>query len=720
MNGIFKINRRNFLQIGISLSGSLILGLNFSSPEGIGEAEAMTSASYALNAFVRISTDDTITIIVNKSEMGQGVYTSLPMLIAEELECDWKKIRVEAAPVNPVYNHTEWGPMQATGGSTSIRSEWERFREAGATAREMLLAAAAKTWKVNKKTCRAENGRVFDSSGRSLTFGDLAKTAARMPLPKQVNLKDPANFKIIGKPVKHLDTPEKINGKAIFGFDAGIPGMLTALIARPPVFGGKVVSIKADRTMSVPGVKNVVQIPSGVAVIADGFWPAKKGRDLLEIVWDEGSGAEISTAVLHERYKNLAKAKGAVARKEGDTESAFRGAIKKVTAEYEVPYLAHALMEPLNCLIDFRQDSCEIWTGTQAQTRDRNAAANVLDLKPDQVKLHTTFLGGGFGRRSNPNSDFVTEAAHVAKALGKPVKVVWSREDDIRGGYYRPMWSDRMIAALDSKGNPVAWQHTIVGQSILESTAFKGVKNGIDATSVEGAKDIPYEIPNIRVDLHSPRIGVPVQWWRSVGHSHTAFVVESFIDELAHAAKMDPFEYRLKLLAYQPRHKGVLELAAQKAKWGSDMPAGHGRGIAVHSSYGSYVAYVAEVSVSDDGRVHVHKVVCAIDCGRIVNPDTIAAQMEGGMAFGLTAALYGEITLNNGRVKQSNFHNYRMLRMNEMPEMEVHIVRSWKPPGGVGEPPVPPIAPAVANAIFTATGKRLRSMPFHPEKLKQA
>lgn len=720
MNDIFKINRRNFLQLGISLSGSLILGFNFSSTEGIGEAKARATTSIPLNAFVRIGADDTVTIIVNKSEMGQGVYTSLPMLVAEELECDWKKIRVEAAPVNPVYSHTEWGPMQVTGGSSSIRSEWERFRKAGATAREMLLGAAAKTWKVNKKTCRAENGKVIHTSGKSLTYGDLAKMAARMPLPEQVNLKNPDTFKIIGKPVKRLDTPEKTNGKAMFGFDAEVPGMLTALIARPPVFGAKVAGIKADRTMAVPGVKDVVQIPSGVAVIAEGFWPAKKGRDLLEIVWNEGDGAEISTAKMQEQYESLAKTKGAVARKEGDTEAAFRGAKEKIIAEYEVPYLAHALMEPLNCLIDFRQDSCEIWTGTQAQTRDRNAAANVLGLDPDQVKLHTTLLGGGFGRRSNPHSDFVTEAAHVAKALGKPVKVIWSREDDIRGGYYRPMWNDRVVAALNSEGNPVAWQHTIVGQSILESNGIKGMRNGIDALSVEGAKNIPYDIPNILVDLHSPKIGVPVQWWRSVGHSHTAFAVESFIDELALAAKKDPFEYRRKLLAYQPRHKGVLELAAEKAKWGANLPAGRGRGIAVHSSYGSYVAYVAEVSVSDEGMVHVHKVVCAVDCGKVVNPDTVAAQMEGGMVFGLTAALYGAITLNNGRVEQSNFHNYRMLRMKEMPEMEVHIVRSWKPLSGVGEPPVPPIAPAVANAIFAATGKRLRRMPFRPEKLKQA
>lgn len=721
MNDIFKIDRRNFLQLGVSVGGGLILGFNFSPSGGISEAKARTAASFPLNAFVRIGDDDTITIIVNKSEMGQGVYTSLPMLLAEELECDWGKIRVEAAPVSPVYNHTEWGPMQGTGGSSSVKSEWERFRKAGATAREMLLAAAASTWKVNKMTCHAEKGKVIHTSGKSLTFGKLAKMAARIPVPKLVILKEPESFKIIGKSVKRLDTPEKTNGKAIFGFDTGFPGMLTALIARPPVFGGKVTSINAEKTKAVPGVKDVLQVPSGVAVIADGFWPAKKGRDLLEIVWDEGDGAKLSTARLKEAYNGLAKTPGSVARKEGDAEAALRGEAIQISAEYQVPYLAHAMMEPLNCLVDFRGNSCEIWTGTQMQTADRNTAAHILGLKPEQVKLHTTFLGGGFGRRANPYSDFVGEAAHVAKALGKPVKVVWSREDDIRGGYYRPLWSDRITAALDEEGSPVAWQHTIVGQSILEGTVFKGmIKKGIDATSVEGAEDIPYDIPNILVDVHSPKIGIPVQWWRSVGHSHTAFVVESFIDELAHEAKKDPFEFRRKLLAYHPRHKGVLELAAEKANWGASLPAGRGRGIAVHDSFGSFVAYVAEVSVSDDGRIRVHKVVCVIDCGRVVNPDTVAAQMEGGMVFGLTAALYGEITLNNGRVEQSNFHNYRMLRMNEMPEMEVHIVRSWKPPGGVGEPGVPPIAPAVANAVFAVTGKRIRSLPFRREELKKA
>ncbi|HVO66355.1 MAG TPA: xanthine dehydrogenase family protein molybdopterin-binding subunit [Syntrophales bacterium] len=721
MNEIFKISRRYFLKLGISLGGGLILGFHFHSPGHFGEAQAQPPAPFVPNAFIRIGTDDMVTVIVNKSEMGQGVYTSLPMLIAEELECDWNKVYVEAAPVDPAYNHAEWGAIQGTGGSTSVRSEWERFRKAGATAREMLLAAAAATWKVDKTACHAENGKVLHTSGKSLTYGQLADKAADMPVPGKVKLKDPSTFKIIGRSTKRLDTPDKTDGKAIFGLDTQLLGMLTVLIARSPVFGGRVVSFKADKAKAVAGVKDVVQVPTGVAVIADGFWPAKKGRDLLEIVWEEGEGTKLSTVGLREQYKGLAKTAGAVARKQGDTAKAFRGAAKQISAEYEVPYLAHAMMEPLNCLVDFRGDSCEIWTGTQFQTVDRNTAAKVLGLKPDQVKLHTTLLGGGFGRRANPYSDFVMEAAQVAKAVKKPVKVIWSREDDIKGGYYRPMWSDRITAALDAKGNPIAWQHTIVGQSILAGTPFQGmIKNGIDVTSVEGAEDIPYEIPNILVDLHTPKIGIPVQWWRSVGHSHTAFVVESFIDELAYAAKKDPFEFRRRLLSGHPRHKGALELAARKAGWGAALPADQARGIAVHESFGSFIAQVAEVSVSNDGNVHVHRVVCAIDCGRVVNPDTIAAQMEGGIVFGLTAALYGAITFKNGRVEQSNFHNYPMLRMNDMPKVEVHIVPSEEPLGGVGEPGVPPIAPAVANAVFAATGTRIRTLPIRPAELKKA
>src|SRR5437870_4837880 len=498
--------------------------------------------------------------------------------------------------------------------------------------------------------------------------------------------------------------------------------MLTAVVARSPVFGGKLKSVNADKAKAVKGVRKVVEVPSGVAVIADGFWAAKRGRDALQIEWDEGPMADFNTKSQREQYAELAKQPGLSARKEGDGGGAIGSAAKQVTAEYEVPYLAHAMMEPLNCLVDLRSDRCEIWTGTQFQTVDRAAAAAVAGLKPEQVQIHTTLLGGGFGRRANPVSDFVVEAVEVAKAVGAPVKVIWTREDDIRGGWYRPMWYDRLAAGLDAAGNPVAWTHTIVGQSILAGTMFESVmvKNGIDGSSVEGAADLPYAIPNVLVDLHSPKVGVPVQWWRSVGHSHTGFVVESFLDELAHTAGKDPYEFRRALLAHQPRYLGVLELAASKAKWGAPLPGGRARGIAVHFSFDSYVAQVAEASVADDGTVRVHRVVCAVDCGRVVNPDTVVAQMEGGIIFGLTAALKGEITLERGRVQQRNFHDYQMLRMNEAPNIEVYIVPSTEHPTGVGEPGVPAVAPAVANAIFAATGKRVRRLPVRASDLRKA
>jgi isoquinoline 1-oxidoreductase subunit beta len=669
--------------------------------------------TFTINAFIRFGTDDTVTIIVNKSEMGQGVYTALPMLIVEELGCDLKQVRLEAAPVDPAYNHTEWGPLQGTGGSSSVRSEWIRFRRAGAVAREMLISAAADLWGVEISSCRAEGGRVIHESGKSITFGKLASRAAQLQAPREAALKDPSQFKVIGRPIKRLDTPDKTTGRAVFGMDVRIPGMLTALIARPPVFGGKMMSFRDDKTRAVPGVQDVVHVPSGVAVAADSYWSAKKGRDALEIVWDEGDASGLSTSELREQYRDLANKSGSTARRQGDVENAFAGAASVLSAEYDVPYLAHAMMEPLNCLVDFHSDHCDIWTGTQSQTVDRDAATNVLGLKREQVNLHTTLLGGGFGRRANPKSDFVTEAAHVAKHLRKPVMVVWAREDDIKGGYYRPMWSDKLEAALDAKNTLVAWRHTIVGQSILEGTVFKGmIKNGIDATSVEGAEDIPYDIPNIYVDIHSPKIGIPVQWWRSVGHSHTAFVVESFIDEVAHASQKDPFEFRHALLARHPRHRRVLELAAEKAGWGEPTPTGTGRGIALHESFGSFIAQVAEVAISEKGQVRVRRVVCAVDCGQIVNPDTVAAQMEGGIVFGLTAALYGAITLKNGRVEQSNFNNYPMLRMSGMPQIDVFVVQSSELPQGVGEPGVPPIAPAVTNAIFAATGQRIRRLPI--------
>ncbi|MBI5583358.1 MAG: xanthine dehydrogenase family protein molybdopterin-binding subunit [Deltaproteobacteria bacterium] len=720
MNGTVNLHRRDFLKTGLGLGGGLVLGFHLPLSGSEGKALAAAKEPASLNAFIRIGRDNRVTIRINKSEMGQGVYTSLPMLVAEELECDWSQVRVEAAPVADVYNHTAFG-IQMTGGSTSVLSEWDRLRRVGATAREMLIAAAADLWGVEKSSCRAEKGLVLHPRGKKLSYGQLALKAATLPVPQEVRLKDPSEFKIIGRPTRRLDTPAKTNGSAVFGIDVRIPGMLTAVIARPPVFGGKVKSLDAARTKALPGVKAVVEIEGGVAVAAVDFWSAQRGREALKITWDEGPLAGLSTEGLRRQYAELARTPGATARKEKDPEKTLSEAAKTITAEYEVPYLAHAAMEPLNCTVDLRPGSMEIWTGTQFQTVDRNSAAKEAGLKPEKVKIHTTFLGGGFGRRANPHSDFVVLAVQVAKAVKKPVKVVWTREDDMHGGYYRPMYLDRLTAGLDAAGNPVAWQHTIVGQSIMKGTVFEqGLsKEGIDATSVEGAADLPYAIPNLLVSLHSPTLGVPVLWWRSVGHSHTAFVVESFLDEVAHAGGQDPYELRRRLLGRQPRHLAVLDLAAEKAGWGKAPAPGRARGLAVHQSFGSFIAQVAEVSVSPAGAVRVHKVVCAVDCGRVVNPSTIEAQMEGGIVFGLSAALHGAITFQNGRVVQGNFDDYPLLTMEEMPAVEVHILPSTEGPGGIGEPGVPPIAPAVANAVFAATGKRIRRLPISSEDLKK-
>jgi isoquinoline 1-oxidoreductase beta subunit len=716
------MKRREFLKAGAALGGGLLISLYV--PGFVPAARAADSAAkpVALNAFVRIGTDETVTVISNHSEMGQGIYTSLPMLLNEELEADWARVRVESSPVDAVYNHTVFGVMM-TGGSTTTNSEYDRFRKMGAMARIMLIGAAAQSWNVDPQTCRAEKGYVIHtSSGRRASYGSLAEAASKIAPPKDIPLKDPKDFTLVGKPMHRLDTPAKTNGTAQFGLDVYIPGMMTAVVARAPVFGGKVVSFNADKAKAIPGVVNVVQIPSGVAVIAKGFWPAKLGREKLEITWDEGTGAGVSTVAMREKYSALSKTPGAIARKVGDPAAALAGAAKTITAEYEVPYLAHCMMEPLNTVVDLHEDRCEIWTGTQYQTGDRAAAAKVAGLKPEQVTLHTTLLGGGFGRRANPACDFVTEATEVAKAAKVPVKVVWTREDDIRGGWYRPMWYDHFAAGLDASGNPVAWTHTIVGQSIMDGTLFAQftIKDGVDSTSVEGASDILYGIPNLQVDLHSPKNEVPVQWWRSVGHSHTGFSVEGFFDEMAHAGGKDPYQLRRTLLAGQPRELAVLDLAAQKANWGGPLPAGHARGIATHFSFDSYVAQVAEVSVEKDGTVHVHRVVAAVDCGRNVNPDTVKAQLEGGIIFGLTAALKTEITLEKGRVQQRNFHDYQMVRMFEAPAIEVFIVPSTEHPTGVGEPGVPAVAPAVANAIFAATGKRVRRLPIKPEDLRSA
>jgi isoquinoline 1-oxidoreductase beta subunit len=719
MDPHIDLSRRQFLKVSAVAGGGLLLGLYL--PPAPRFAQAAPAAGHAPNAFIRIAPDSTVTLIVHKSEMGQGVYTSLPMLVMEELEADWSKVRVESAPAAPAYYHTEWGPVQGTGGSTSVRSTFAQLRTAGATAREMLIAAAANAWGVPPESCRAENGFVLHrDSDRRLSYGELADRAAQMPVPENVRLKEPSEFKIIGKPTRRLDTPEKVNGKARFGLDVRVPGMLMAVIERPPVFGAKLKKFNAQAAKQVAGVREVVPIDAGVAVVADTFWAAKKGRDALEIEWDEGPNAGISTEALRHKYTRVAEHPGLVAYQAGDAQQAMERAAKRLEAVYELPYLAHATMEPLNCVAHVRADGCDVWTGTQLQTVDQMAAARAAGLKQEQVNIHTTLLGGGFGRRANPRSDFVVPAVQLSKVLGKPVQVIWTREDDIRGGFYRPMHYSRLTAGLDAEGNLIAWTHRLVGESIAKGTPFEGVmiKEGVDQTSVEGAADLPYAIPNQLVDYHLTDNGIPVLWWRSVGHSMTAFVVESFLDEVAAATGRDPLEFRRFLLKDHPRHRAVLDLAAERAGWGKPLPEGRGRGLAVHESFGSIVAEVAEVSAGPNGKPRVHKVVCAVDCGMAVNPDTIRAQMESGIAFGLTAALYGAITLDEGRVEQSNFHDYPLLPINEMPQVEVRIIESGADMGGIGEPGVPPIAPAVCNAIYAVTGKRIRRLPIAAKALK--
>jgi isoquinoline 1-oxidoreductase subunit beta len=730
-------SRREFLKTGALVTGGLVIAFTVPGARRFAHAERNPAAPFAPNAFLRVGADDTVTVLLAHSEMGQGIWTTLPMLIAEELDADWSKIKVEHAPAAPAYAHTAFG-MQMTGGSTSTWSEFDRCRQAGATARAMLVAAAAQRFGVEPLACRTENGVVISGSKRA-RYGELAEAASKLPVPKTVPLKDPKDWKIIGKPTRRLDTPEKITGGARFGIDVQFEGLLTAVVARPPVFGGKVKSLDDTKAKAVPGVRSVVRVPSGVAVVADHFWAAKLGRDALQIEWDLGPNEGLDSAQLREGFRQLADFKGAAAPPAAETreappwfrtlvgtksvsavqagkvDEALAKASKTIDAEYAVPYLAHATMEPLNCTVRISRNKCEIWTGTQFQTVDQQVAAQITGLKPEQVEIHTTFLGGGFGRRATPTSDFVSEAVQVAKAAKAPVKTVYTREDDMHGGYYRPAYVHRARIGLGNDGMPTVWHHVMVGQSITTGTPFEPftVKNGVDATSVEGVADSAYlkSVANHRVDLHSPKLGIPVLWWRSVGHSHTGFVMESLIDELAKAAGKDPVEYRRALLQGHARHLGVLNLVAEKAKWGTPAPKGRARGIAVHESFGSYVAQIAEVSV-EKNAIRVHRVVCAIDCGVAVNPEAVRAQMESGISFGLGAALYSTLTIKEGRVQQSNFHDYRVLRLDEMPIVEVHIVPSTDKMGGVGEPGVPPIAPAVANAVAALTGQRLRELPL--------
>ncbi|WP_437933333.1 molybdopterin cofactor-binding domain-containing protein [Sorangium sp. So ce341] len=707
-----SVSRRDFLQVAAGSAAGLLL--SFYVPQGVRAApKAAQPQPLSPNAFVRIGTDESVTVVLAHSEMGQGIWTGLAMLIAEELECDWSKVRSEHAPAAPVYGHPVMH-FQMTGGSTSTNGEFDRYRTVGAMAKDMLVRAAATRWKVAPAACVVAKGVVTHGKDR-LTYGQLAEEAMKLTPPAKVKLKDPKDWKLIGTLVRRIDTPEKITGKAQFGIDVQFPGLRTAVVLRPPAFGAKLAKYDAADALKVPGVEKVVPTANGVAVVAAHFWAAKLGRDALRAEWTKPEGGGADSARLLDEFRAQARKPGPVAHQVGKVEDALAAAKSRIEVEYDVPYLAHAPMEPLNCTVKIEGDRCEIWTGTQFQTGDQMAAAKILGTAPEKVQIHTTFLGGGFGRRASPVADFVGEAVMVAKAAGVPVKVVWTREDDMRGGYYRPAYVHRVQVGLDGRGMPTAWDHMIVGQSIVAGTPLESlvVKNGIDHTSVEGVGDSPYlaGMPALRVSLHSPRTPVTVLWWRSVGNTHTAFAMESMVDELAHAAGQDPLAYRLELLKNKPRHANALKVAAEKAGWGTAPPPGRARGLAMHESFGSIVAEVAEISI-EKGRIRVHSVTCSVDCGTAVNPLGIEAQVQGSVAFGLTAALYGKLNIVEGQVQESNFHDYPMLRMADMPRIAVHIIPSKATMGGIGEPATAPIAPAVANAVFALTKQRLRSLPF--------
>lgn len=712
------LSRRSLLRVSAAVGGGMLLELAL--PSRMESAHAAAPGDFAPSAFVRISRDGSVVLTMPQVEMGQGIYTAQAMLLAEELAVDLAQVQVEHAPADDrLYGNPLIG-FQATGGSTSVRAYYKPLREAGAVARTMLITAAAEQWRVPTTTCAAESGVVTHlPTGRRLGYGELVDRAAALPVPQGVALRAPAQFKLIGTPAPRVDSAIKVNGQAVFGIDIKLPGMKVATVAACPVFGGKLRSVDEAPALAVRGVRQVVRIEDAVAVVADHMGAAKKGLAALTIEWDEGPNAKLSTADLVAQLEQGADREGVVAKQAGDVVAALQTAAQQIEATYQMPLLAHATMEPLNCTVHVRADGCEVWTGSQVLSRARATAAEVTGLPLEKVVVHNQYLGGGFGRRLEV--DYVTQAVRIAKQVDGPVKVVWTREEDIQHDIYRPIYLDRFTAGLDAAGNPVSFQHRVVGSSIVARWVPQYFQNGLDFDAVDGAAG-PYDFANLHVDWVRAELpsGLTSGWWRGVGVTHNAFVVEGFVDELAAAAGKDPVEYRRALLTKAPRALAVLELAAEKAGWNQPLPAGKGRGVAVIFGFETYVAQVAEVAVAEDGSVRVERVVCAVDCGTVVNPNTVEAQMQGGIMYGLTAALYGEITLKDGRVEQGNFDTYQIMRIEEAPKIEVHIVASTEAPGGIGEPGTATIAPAVVNAVHAATGKRLRKLPIDVGALKSA
>jgi isoquinoline 1-oxidoreductase subunit beta len=712
------LTRRGFLQAGAAAGGGLMLSLSL--PFANGEAEAAGADGFAPNAFIRIADDGQIVLTMPYVEMGQGSYTAIPMLIAEELEVDLKQVRLEHAPPDEkLYGNPSLGGVQATGGSNAIRGAWKPLRQAGATARTMLVSAAAKRWNVDPASCRAQSGEVLHApTGRSIKYGELAADAARTPVPESVALKRPEDFRLIGTPAKRLDAPAKVDGTAVYGIDVRPPGVKIATLAQSPVFGGRLRSVDDTAAKAVKGVRQIVRLDDAVAVVADHMGAAKKGLAALSIEWDDGPHAKLNSEEIVAELEKATLNSGPVAQHIGNSDEAMASVVTKVETTYQVPFLAHATMEPMNCTVHVRTDGCEVWVGSQVVARAQAAAAKTAGLPLDKVVVHNHLIGGGFGRRLE--IDGVIRAVQIAQHVDGPVKVVWTREEDIQHDMYRPYFFDRISAGLDEKGMPVAWNHRFAGSSIIARWLPPVFKNGLDPDTTNGAINLVYALPNMHVEyLRVEPPGIPTAFWRSVGPSHNVFVTESFIDELAAAARQDPVAYRRALLDKSPRAKAVLELAAEKAGWGQPLPKGIGRGVSVQFAFATYMAQVAEVEVSKDGTVRVRRVVCAVDCGTVVNPDTVQAQIQSAIIFGITAALYGEITLKDGRVEQTNFDTYQVLRMNEAPAIEVHIAQSSEPPGGMGEPGTSAIVPAVTNAIFAATGKRLRKLPIDTTALRQ-